>query len=95
MAPKAPRPATPPPPRQLSRIAVLGLGFVLGAAVGTVLCVVLFLVGYIGTEPFDWFYRIVTTALIGMIVGMVFGPLRPAQAPTQPTVDRKRFRRRF
>ncbi|MEQ9094366.1 MAG: hypothetical protein RLN63_09680 [Miltoncostaeaceae bacterium] len=96
MAPKSPPPAaSPPAQRRRSRLGVLALGFVLGAVVGTAMCLVVFAVGFIDDEPLDWFYRIGTTALMGMVVSTVFGPLRPAEGPAEPSVDRRRFRRRF
>lgn len=93
MAPKPPSPPAPAP-RRRSRLAVLALGFVLGAAVGTVMCAVMFAVGYIGTDSIDWVYRIGTAALMGMVVATVFGPLRPTGDAPAPVADRRGLRRR-
>lgn len=60
-----------------ARLRVLTLGLGIGAAWGLVMCLALLAIGHLdGDDLFGWIYRIVTPALIGMVVATVMGPSR-------------------
>lgn len=91
----APVPAPPPAPRQISRLRILFTGLVLGLLLGVVMCVVLWAVGWIdGDDGFAWFYRIVTTGLIGMVAATIIGPVRAARSDGTLEPRRGLLRRR-
>jgi hypothetical protein len=71
------------------------LGFALGAAWGVVMCALLWAAGRLDDgDVSGWIYRIVISALIGMVAATIFGPVRQARAEGTLGPRRKRFRRR-
>jgi hypothetical protein len=90
-----PAPGGAAQPRQISRIQILMIGFGLGAAWGLVMCAVLWAVGRLEDgDVSGWIYRIVISALIGMVAATVFGPVRHARAEGTLAPKRKVFGRK-
>jgi hypothetical protein len=79
----------------VSRVQILMIGFGLGAGWGLVMCVVLWAAGRLDDgDIFGWIYRIVISALIGMVAATVFGPVRQARAEGTLAPKRRLFGRR-
>ncbi|MFP5452073.1 MAG: hypothetical protein ACLGG9_10050 [Thermoleophilia bacterium] len=90
-----PAPGDSAPSRQISRIQILMLGFALGAAWGVVMCAVLWAIGRLEDgDVSGWGYRIVISALIGMVAATIFGPVRQARAEGTLGPRRKLFGRK-
>ena len=62
----------------MNRFAQLGIGLLLGALWGVIMCLILLAAGRIDGGA-DWVYRIATSALIGMAVATVFGTVTAAR----------------
>lgn len=74
---------------------ILMLGLALGAAWGLVMCALLWAFGRLDDGDISgWIYRIVISALIGMVAATVFGPVRQARAEGTLAPKRRIFGRR-
>ena len=94
MAPPTTTP-TPQPPRQVSRARILVTGLLLGAALGVAMCLLLWAVGRLEWgDTQGWMYRIDSTALRGMVVSTIVGPVRTARAEGTLAPRRRLFGRR-
>jgi hypothetical protein len=102
MARRKPTPKTPPPtaePRpapspQVSRFRILLLGFLIGAAWGVAIALIMLALGRFEADDIGgWIFRIVTAALLGMVIATIVGPVRTARAEGTLAPRRKLFRR--
>jgi hypothetical protein len=81
--------------RSISRVSILLTGLLLGLALGVLMCVVLWAVGRLeGGDTYGWAYRIAITALIGMVMATIIGPVRVARAEGTLAPRRRLFGRR-
>lgn len=105
MARRKPTPKTPPEdaaapapasaPAQTSRWRILALGFVIGAAWGVAYALVMLAIGRMDADDTaGWVYRVVTPALIGMVVATLVGPVRTARGDGTLAPRRGLLRRR-
>ncbi len=66
------------PRRRSSRVRLLAIGILLGAAWGVVMCLILLALGRMD-DTSDWIIRIASAAGIGMVVATVYGTVGAAR----------------